>query len=306
MAGRAADWRDLLARWGERVLTTAALSGRLPAAVRAAGRLGASGAGVEAIRATEARLGTALPASYRAFLEVSDGWHLALDLVERLLPVAAIDWMAQRAPEMLAAVGLGQALAGVGDHAADPELVTPAALGACLLVGEGGDGVILLNPAVVDASGEWEAWLFEPELGAARHPTFWDLMVAELEGFGGPEPVAAAMDLSPLLAELEAKMALYRRGGGGAFHRGTLLALEAVAERLAAIQAGVGDVPAELAALAEELEAAWQAGVKGHPVRLTSAVPSLVGQPMIAMAVTDGYRQALGIIRWFLEDPSMR
>jgi len=52
-----------------------------------------------------------------------------------------------------------------------------------LTISEPGDSAIfLLNPEVVDANGEWEAWFFANWYpGAARYRSFWDLMQEELK-----------------------------------------------------------------------------------------------------------------------------
>ena len=36
----------------------------------------------------------------------------------------------------------------------------------------------MLNPKVVDANGEWEAWILSPEQGLIRYRTFTDLLRA--------------------------------------------------------------------------------------------------------------------------------
>ncbi len=56
-------------------------------------------------------------------------------------------------------------------------------LPGCLQVSEIGDmAVLLLNPAVQTAEGEWEAWFFAGWLpGARRYRSFYELMEGELE-----------------------------------------------------------------------------------------------------------------------------
>ena len=47
-----------------------------------------------------------------------------------------------------------------------------------------GDGIYLLNPKVITADGEWEAWFFATWLpGARRYRSFWELMQDEYRQF---------------------------------------------------------------------------------------------------------------------------
>src|SRR5438477_555374 len=55
------------------------------------------------VRFGEACLGTRLPSSYRAFVKVTNGWHLADEVTDRLLPVEEIEWFAARYPDWVAA-----------------------------------------------------------------------------------------------------------------------------------------------------------------------------------------------------------
>jgi hypothetical protein len=52
-------------------------------------------------------------------------------------------------------------------------------LWTAIQISEVDDGVLLLNPAVVTADGEWEAWFFASWLpGANRYPSFLELVRA--------------------------------------------------------------------------------------------------------------------------------
>jgi hypothetical protein len=89
-------WRAFLTRASRFWLSDPDVAAALPPAAVAAGWLGFPGATEARLAAAEARLGMPLPPSYRAFLAVSDGWLVAGAFVERLLPVAEVDWFRAR------------------------------------------------------------------------------------------------------------------------------------------------------------------------------------------------------------------
>jgi hypothetical protein len=61
----------------------------------------------------------------------------------------------------------------------------------------------LLNPEVVGADGEWEAFFFAHWVpGVRRFPSFWALMLAEQEDFLAPAPPPAPTRLQTLLHSL--------------------------------------------------------------------------------------------------------
>lgn len=118
---------------------------------RATGWPGFEPAGEEAIRAAEARIGAALPASYRNFLRVSDGWS-SMSYSLDLLGVGEIGWFADLDPDILAA----WSGPGLEDFAEDI-----ARLGRCLLISRQGDGDYwLLSPDEIGADGEWRAYVW--------------------------------------------------------------------------------------------------------------------------------------------------
>jgi hypothetical protein len=119
----------------------------------------------------EARLGVKHPPSYRAFLSNSNGWRPFNKFVERLLPVQEIDRYRFRDPEDFASFERARQL-GLklhGDYRVSDELYldyeTPAHnaetrdhyYGDSLLISEGFESeLVLLNPFIVSADGEWE------------------------------------------------------------------------------------------------------------------------------------------------------
>lgn len=195
-------WEPLLREWSRGVLQRLddeALEG-VPPAARAAEWLGVPGASEAAVATLEARLGRALPASYRSFLRTTDGWWQPEHTIPRLYGTGEVDWFAARSPEALAAWTEGAAeRPAVSDaeydrygEAQDPAHVRVQHLSACLEIGSapGGD-YLLLNPRVVAPDGEWECLFLASWLpGAQRDRSFADAMRRMHEEF--LEDVAAA------------------------------------------------------------------------------------------------------------------
>ena len=101
-------WTELLTRWSRELLASglaADFASLLPAQAQQTRWLGYAGAAEAAIAAAEARLGTRLPPSYRAFLAVSDGWTLLTPLGGGLLPTSAIGWLRDLDPATVAIWG---------------------------------------------------------------------------------------------------------------------------------------------------------------------------------------------------------
>lgn len=69
---------------------------------RASQWLGTAGATEAALQATETRLQTTLPPSYRAFLTATNGWSALTRFVWRVYPVEEIGWYGPRYPNNLA------------------------------------------------------------------------------------------------------------------------------------------------------------------------------------------------------------
>jgi hypothetical protein len=118
------------------------------------------GASDAEILAAEARIGRRLPPSYRAFLQTSASSGAAY------LPVGEIDRFRVRESEWLAgflqAAGAYQdAPSLLPDDPTDPATFAISQLADAVVITQPVDErVSLLNPAVTDADGEWEAWDF--------------------------------------------------------------------------------------------------------------------------------------------------
>lgn len=185
----AAWWVEWLDGWTRELLAAHATDPRPaffdPSAtpdVLASGRLGAPGASEAELRALEARLGVALPPSYRAFLQASDGFLQPGVIVPRLLAAREVDWYR---------VAHGDTIDAWGSGAGDDDPVA-AALGAALLVSAQetiGTAVYLLDPRDVGADGEWAALYFAHWVpGVHRHASFRALMEHERATLAAPPP----------------------------------------------------------------------------------------------------------------------
>ncbi|MEV4972203.1 SMI1/KNR4 family protein [Streptomyces scopuliridis] len=199
--GRCYAWQGLLQQWSDEwldpVLHEQERAEPFPDEVRRARWLGAAGATSEELGALEQRLGTALPASYRQFLLTSDGWLNTTHDIERILPVKEVGWTRDLDPELASDWMEGYRHAGiqVGDEEylrygepQDPTSLRPEYLPHTLKISHTPNAldVYLLNPCVVTADGEWEAWYLAHWLpGAVRYQSFWDLMNGEYRSFRG-------------------------------------------------------------------------------------------------------------------------
>ena len=192
-------WRDLLQRWSDEwldpVLHEQERHEPFPAEVRAARWLGGPGAAPGELTELEERLGTALPPSYRQFLQISDGWLDTTTEIGRLLPARDVGRVRDVDPELAGDWGGDRGGTDVPDEEyfvygdeQDPCAIRTGYLSDMLKVSHtpGAGDVYLLNPHVVTPAGEWEAWYLAHWLpGAVRYRSFWDLMNDEYRSFRG-------------------------------------------------------------------------------------------------------------------------
>jgi hypothetical protein len=174
------DWLTFLTEWNNALLTSADAADLFRPEVIETGWVGFPGATDEQIDAAEWRLGVYLPPSYREFLKVSNGWPLMGNpFTGGLLPVDEIERFPVRNQTWLDAI---KSL----PLNPDVDVVYPVsneAFEAAIEICETRQGTLLLNPTVLDADGEMEAWFFEAEMGVERHGSFWALMQAEYRLF---------------------------------------------------------------------------------------------------------------------------
>jgi HEAT repeat protein len=181
------QWSRFLRRWNQRVLQSAE---DLPPKLRERGWLGFPPATKTQLRRAERRLGYALPPSYRNFLLASNGWRRPSFCVDRIRPIAKVQWLEVDDPSAVDAYTIaGDSLSNYAPEdyfAYDGRPIFDAEhFRACLLIADPtlGDSMIyVLNPKVVAADGEWEAWRHAHWIpGAERFPSFELLIRAEAE-----------------------------------------------------------------------------------------------------------------------------
>jgi hypothetical protein len=208
------DWNGWLREWNHQLLSGFAVTGRdaftdplvTPSLVDG-GWLGAPGADEDQVVALEARLGARLPPSYRSFLRTSNGFLQPGMIVPRLLPIDEVGWLRDVDPATIEVWSPGLAKAGAAAPADGFERYLPSALQVSARETVG-TAMYLLNPEVVSADGEWEAFYFAHWIpGADRFPSFWELMQREQETFRAPKPPPRA----PGISMLDALKWIFRR-----------------------------------------------------------------------------------------------
>jgi hypothetical protein len=188
------DWRPLLEQWSRELLEDTEYRQSLPANVVTSGWLGYPAASEAQLVATETRLGTRFPPSYRQFLSTTNGWRRTTVSMDRLWSTAEVEWFAVHHRDLID-IWVGEShgpsapdaeyfVYGPGQSASDMRVeYLPTALEIGEL-GDYGSAIYLLNPQVVTSEGEWEAWLLATWLpGAARFRSFWELMQEEHNTF---------------------------------------------------------------------------------------------------------------------------
>ncbi|MGJ3246955.1 MAG: SMI1/KNR4 family protein [Elainellaceae cyanobacterium] len=189
------DWERFLKRWSQELLVSLGDDiQQLPPNVVKSGWLGYPGATETQITRAETRLRCALPPSYRNFLKVTNGWHHTTPFIYRLWSVEEIEWFAVRHQDWIDAFVLQQATERpqipdseywvYGDEQDCSKLRVKYLQHALEISDRGDASIYLLNPNIVTADGEWEAWFFGDWLpGADRYRSFKELMQAEYETF---------------------------------------------------------------------------------------------------------------------------
>ncbi|MFJ8476412.1 SMI1/KNR4 family protein [Kitasatospora sp. NPDC094011] len=161
------DWRSFLTRWSAEWAGTYGSPDELPAAADEpawhARWLGAEPAAGERITAVEELLGHRLPPSYRAFLEVSDGWRHAGGFVHRLAGSGEARWH--------------EDASGLSEYYGEGEL--KGMWGRALQLDVESDmTTVLLDPLAVGEDGEWAVYCHKSWAACepARYGSFREFM----------------------------------------------------------------------------------------------------------------------------------
>jgi cell wall assembly regulator SMI1 len=181
---RESAWGRLLAGISRLRLTDSEVAVSVPDEKVNLGWLGEPPATEEELATAERRLGTTLPPSYRAFLTEANGFEQLSASIWRLYGTGEIHWFRVLNQDWIDAYQTGDDISPEEHLSQKQNCVAfrSAYLSSCLQISEEGDSaVVLLNPEVVTAAGEWETWFFANWLpGATRYSSFREFMEAEL------------------------------------------------------------------------------------------------------------------------------
>jgi cell wall assembly regulator SMI1 len=186
-----ADLKTLLTDISRTQLADSRIAETVSQKKTAAGWLGEQGATEAEITSAEQRLGVRLPPSYRSFLAESNGFDHIGPFIYRLYNASEIEWFRIRNQDWVDAYQNPiNKEPGAEDTTPEEHLANPddsvrfrtAYLWSCLQISEEGDSaVVLLNPEVVNAEGEWETWFFANWYpGAVRYPSFLAYVQSEI------------------------------------------------------------------------------------------------------------------------------
>lgn len=190
-------WPELLKSLSATAIADEHIGKLLPAESIQSSWMGYPPASEEELSQVENRIGVKLPPSYRSFLAISNGWRYPSYFVYDLMPASKIGWFRDLQKDWIDAWSAGAADAveqfgqpqpipdeeyfvyGPGQ---DPSNFREEHWRQTLAISEDGDSaILLLNPKVVTADGEWEAWFFANWIpGAERYRSFWEMMQAQL------------------------------------------------------------------------------------------------------------------------------
>ncbi|MFF1442346.1 SMI1/KNR4 family protein [Streptomyces sp. NPDC058295] len=186
MSEESFDWHVFLGRWQEEWVPRAGEDEEDEdddegGGGRTAVQLGSPGAPEQAIAAAEERLGRRLPASYRAFLAVSDGWHVEQTAgVYQLGGVADIGWF-QDPYDMTPLYE-----ENLGDNPREEDVLLAGMWQRALRLETDSDmSYALLDPGDTDQDGEWALYVYKGWSGEFpdRYPSFRAYMEAMYRGF---------------------------------------------------------------------------------------------------------------------------
>lgn len=183
------EWITFLKVYNHELLSYEEVIEALPKQLVDKGWLGNDGASESEVRAIEQKLKTPLPASYRAFLKVSNGWRSPSLFISELRPAAKIAWFKDENQDWIDIyIGPNADLPKIHDN--DYFVYGPNQdcvnfrneyLATALQISEVCDtSVVLLNPKITTPDGEWETWFFASWLpGATRYRSFGEWLATE-------------------------------------------------------------------------------------------------------------------------------
>jgi hypothetical protein len=188
-------WQEFLSQWSQEILDSRfaqEMALLIPDDAQETRWLGYAGASEQQITAAEQRLKVQFPPSYRQFLAISNGWSVLNSFTGLLWPTDQIELLTKRDRHFMA--NWGQSDKEVPDSEyfvygpeQDTFTLRKRYIRTALQISDPhyiGSGCLILNPQVVTADGEWEAWSFATWYpGAIRYRSFWELMQGEHKFF---------------------------------------------------------------------------------------------------------------------------
>ncbi|MCX5358332.1 SMI1/KNR4 family protein [Streptomyces sp. NBC_00124] len=185
MSGEAFNWHEFLGRWQEEWVSRDEVDeeeeGKEDEDGGQTAGPGRAGADEAVIAAAEERLGRRLPASYREFLAVSDGWHVDQTAgVYQLGGAADIDWF--RDPHDMTPLYEEN----LGDNPREEDVLLAGMWQRALRLETDSDmSYALLDPGDTDQDGEWALYVYKGWGGELpdRYPSFRAYMEAMYRGF---------------------------------------------------------------------------------------------------------------------------
>lgn len=317
------EWQPFLEKWSKAVLASEDLPYYdLPRSAIESEWLGYPGASEEEIAAVEKRLGKTLPPSYRSFLKISNGWRQTGHFIDDLWPVSKIDWHRILNPAQITIwesddLEMDESPWEDKGRYRIAEVDNFSQLASTLQISDWGDEeILLLNPDVISADGEWEAWFMAGWIpGAYRFPSFWEMAQFLYEGllqFSAHQNRRSKSDndlidkLPHLIAELQSKIDIMAQfpgqpGGSTEYHQGMAEGLREAQNLIR--QAGQelqnpAELRAQLRKLADDLNRQSHFKV-GNILDMMFNMNKML-DTIYEGGKREGYRQAAGIIRWFL------
>jgi hypothetical protein len=197
------DWQPFLEQWSRDLMKTK-LAIRVEPQPDAPNWLGFKAATRRELRKMEKRLGVALPPSYLAFLQISNGWRRTSAFIGHVRSCEEVNWFRVENEQWAEVWSEGHCDLDDShyyNYSKESQAFRPEHIPFLLQISDVEDGVYLLNPEVVTDDGEWEAWFLANWIpGPVRYPSFAHLMAAEYRSFLKVEKIKVESQAIPRLA----------------------------------------------------------------------------------------------------------
>lgn len=186
-------YKQLLSEWNAVLITDEGITDTVDPEIVSGGWFGREPASDAEISNAERSLDCALPSTFRAFLSTSNGWEYPgnyYDFPGRIFSASELRWFREENQDLIEdfhdpTYQISNEQYFVYGSEQDCVHMRGEYLEGCLQISEVSEGgVYLLNPAIRQPNGEWEAWWFANSLpGAIRHKTFLELLKYEVKKY---------------------------------------------------------------------------------------------------------------------------